>query len=158
MENYMKEAERMRCVGYARSAVTGEYAQDPTEAQAEEIRQECRPFRLLEVLQEPGRSGNDLDRPQLKKLLRMVRRGRVDAVVVAKLAALSRSPRQFDDLMRQFKRHGVRLISVKDGINTAIPAGKAKIDAIRTLARTLRTLDGHRRAREYGASIQARCA
>lgn len=156
----MKKEGSIRCVGYARSAVgpTTEAGNDPTEAQAKEIRQRCRSFRLLEVLREPGRSGNDMDRPQLKKLLRMVRRGRVDAVVVAKLAALARSPRQFDDLMRQFERHGVRFISVEDGFDTFSSTGKAQIDAIRTLARTLRAMDGHRRAREYGASSHTRCA
>jgi DNA invertase Pin-like site-specific DNA recombinase len=43
-----------------------------------------------------------MDRPQLKKLLRMVRRGRVDAVVVARLEALAQSPRQFDELMKRY--------------------------------------------------------
>lgn len=160
MENNLKKSEVIRCVGYARSAVAPliESAYDPTEAQAKKIRQRSRPFRLLEVLREPGRSANDLDRPQLKKLLRLVRRGRVDAVVVARLAVLARSPVQFDHLMRQFERHEVRLISLEDGIDTAGSTGKAQTDAIRSLARTLGAMDGHRGARANGASNNSRCA
>jgi len=156
----MKKSAGMRCVGYARSAVTSAAgpAHDPTETQAEQIKQRCRPFRLLEVLREPGRSGNDTDRPQLKKLLRLVRRGRVDAVVVARVAVLARSPEQFDHLMREFERHEVRLISVEDGVDTAGTKGKAKTDAIRALTRTLRAMDGQRGARANGASKHARCA
>jgi site-specific DNA recombinase len=156
----MVDAKRTRCLGYARSGVapaTGS-ACDPIEAQAKQIRQKSRQFQLLDVLREPGRSGNDLNRPQLKKLLTMVRRGRVDAVVVARLASLSRSVKQFDEMMRDFERHAIRFISVGDGIDTATAEGKAKIDAVRTIARTLRAMDRHRSARGYGASMRARCA
>jgi DNA invertase Pin-like site-specific DNA recombinase len=99
-----------------------------------------------------------MDRPQLKKLLRLVRRGRVDAVVVARLAVLARSPEQFDHLMREFERHEVRLISVEDEVDMAGTTGQAKTDAIRALTRTLRAMDGHRGARANGASNHARCA
>lgn len=138
MEDYVKQANRIRCVGYARSAV------GPVDGQADEILRHCRGFALLDVLREPGRSARDMNRPQLKKLLRMVRRGRVDAVVVVRLTALARSPEHLNHLLREFERHGVRLIAVGDGIDTASAGGKAQVDALRSLARTLRATDARK--------------
>lgn len=138
----MNKARGVRCVGYVRSAVECGSKPDPLDAQTEQIRRRCGQFHLLDVLREPGRSARDMDRPQLKKLLRMVRRGRVDAVVVARLTALSRSVAQFDELLREFERNNVRLISVDDGVDTPLSKGISQIQAIRSLARALRAMDG----------------
>lgn len=127
MEELMKHT---RCVGYARSAV------GPVDGQVDTIRHHC--GSVLDVLREPCRSARDLNRPQLKKLLRLVRRGRVDAVVVARLTALARSADDFAHLLAEFERHDVRLISVAEGIDTTAA------DAIRSLARILRATDGRK--------------
>mgnify|MGYP001601979813 CR=1 FL=1 len=126
----MKQTHGIRCVGYARSAV------GPVDGQVDAIRKHC--SSLFDVLREPGRSARDLNRPQLKRLLRMVRRGRVDAVVVARLTDLARSAEDFADLLVEFERHDVRLISVSEGIDAA------SADAICSLARTLRATDGRK--------------
>lgn len=102
---------------------------------------------------EPGRPGNDLNRPEIKKLLRMIRGGKVDAVAAAMVAALSRPPEQFPQPLMEFGRHELRLTAVDEETDTT---GKAKIDAIRTVARTLRALDRDRRPRGYGASRRTR--
>lgn len=138
----MSKARDVRCIGYVRSAVASSSRPDPLDADEDQVRQRCGQFRLLEVLREPGRSGNDKDRPQLKRLLRMIRRGRADAVVVARLTALSRSPGHLDELLRDFERHDVRLISMEDEVDTSLSQGIAQIQALRSLARALRATDG----------------
>ncbi len=139
----------IRCVGYARSAMVG-----PVQAQEDEIRGAAQclgangsRIRLLEVLRESGRSGLKGDRPQLKKLLRGIRRGEVDAVLVTGIDRLTRSLKQFEGLIRTFRRQKVRLISLRDGLDTGSASGRARMDVLLGLTR------GPRRAGHHSRSV-----
>jgi len=134
----MKHADGIRCVGYARSAV------GPVDRQVDEIRRRSGQVELLDVLREPGRSGLSLDRPQLKNLLRMIRRGRVDAVVVARLTALSRSPEHLDHLLDEFEHHDVRLIALAEGIDATTVDGRVRMELARNITRALRSMDARK--------------
>lgn len=60
-------------------------------------------------------SGLSLDRPGLQRLLADVDAGRVDAVVVADVARLSREPENFDRLLARLTRAGVQVVT-PDGV------------------------------------------
>ena len=53
-----------------------------------------------------GYSGGNMDRPALQALLRDVRKGNIDAVVVYKIDRLSRSRCDFAGLSKLFEKHG----------------------------------------------------
>ncbi|MBI2932628.1 MAG: recombinase family protein [Planctomycetes bacterium] len=125
----MKHADGIRCIGYARSAVGS------VDGQVELIRKHCRKFELVDVVCEPGRSGGDFDRPELKKLLQMISRGGIDVVVVTRLTVLARSAGFLHCLFHEFDRHRVRLIALAEGIDTTSATGKAEFEAIRSIAR-----------------------
>ncbi|PSR51960.1 resolvase [Adhaeribacter arboris] len=77
-------------------------------------------------------SGKSKDRPQLHRLLQHLRPG--DSLVVWKLDRLGRSLRDLIDLVAEFQKRGVDLVSLQDGINTATPTGRFTFNIFASLA------------------------
>jgi DNA invertase Pin-like site-specific DNA recombinase len=116
----------LSCIGYARSAVV-----DGTPGQGSSIEQQASEIthavehdgtlgaraRLMDVVTDAGRPATDTHRPGLAKLLRTVRRGGVDAVVVTRLDRLTRSVEHSKELLKEFERRGVRLVSLEEVVH-----------------------------------------
>ncbi len=73
---------------------------------------------LLEVIADAGESAKTLNRPGMARLLAMVGARDVQTVIVAKLDRLTRSVRDLADLLEQFDRRGVALVSVSESLDT----------------------------------------
>lgn len=67
-------------------------------------------------------SGKNTDRPQLKEMLKYVRKG--DTLVIESYSRLARSTKDLINLVEQLKDKGVNLISAKENIDTSTPQGK----------------------------------
>lgn len=106
-------------------------------------------------------SGSRAKRTALDTLLRDAREGRVDIVVIYRLDRLGRSPLHLYQVLEEFKRLKVRLVSVHDGIDTAgnSPVMEMQMGMLATLAnyeRELvreRTKAGMAAARKNGAKV-----
>src|ERR1700710_142122 len=59
---------------------------------------------LVEVIRDEGESGENLHRPGITKALAMIAAGEADGLIVARIDRLSRSVRDFVDLVDCFKR------------------------------------------------------
>lgn len=116
----------LRCIGYARSAVvdraTGQG--NAVERQVSAITQAVErdgtlgaDARLLAVVTDAGRPATDPHLPGLGKLLRSVRQGGVDAVVVTRIDRLTRSFQRLKELLKEFERRGVRLVSIEQVVH-----------------------------------------
>jgi site-specific DNA recombinase len=121
------------------------------DAQIDEIRHHLKyrqtpqvSFDLKEVFREEGRSAKDTDRPQLKKLMELIRLGEVDALVITKIDRLTRSVKDFYDLWSEFEKHNVQLVSVRDHFDTTTPMGKAMVNMILTFAQLEREMTAER--------------
>lgn len=73
---------------------------------------------------DPGVSGKDLKRPGVQDMLRAVREGRIQAVVVHKLDRLTRNIGDLHDLMMLFEKQNVKLVSVTEKIDTSTAMGR----------------------------------
>lgn len=73
-------------------------------------------------------SGKDTNRPQLQEMLRYVREG--DIVYVHDFSRLARSTKDLLDIVEQFQKDDVQLISLKEQIDTKTPAGKLMLTMI----------------------------
>ena len=71
-----------------------------------------------------GATGSNTDREALQRLCDDVRRGRIDVVATYRLDRLSRSQRDFFELMHFFEEHGVSFVSVTEQFNTTTPMGR----------------------------------
>lgn len=79
----------------------------------------------FEVYQDEGFTGANTDRPGLERLLRDVKDGLVDALIVYQLDRISRDVRDFSNIYALLEEKRVMFISIKENIDTATPIGKA---------------------------------
>lgn len=88
------------------------------------VRQTMGPDVPLEVFEDEGFSGANLNRPGFKKMMEGVRQRRFQAVVVYKLDRISRSVGDFDDLLDELKRFDTAFVSVRDQFDTKSVTGR----------------------------------
>ncbi len=81
-----------------------------------------------------GCSGKNLDRPGFSRLMEKVRSRLVDVVVFTKMDRISRNVVDFLTLVEEFERHEVRLVSLKEEINTASASGRVMTTIMIALA------------------------
>ena len=81
-----------------------------------------------------GRSGAKSDRPELTRLLVDPRKRKVDIVVVWALDRLARSLRQLLEIAEQRQSLGVDLVSLRQNIDTTLPAGRLTFQILGAVA------------------------
>ena len=101
---------------------------------------------LVEVIDDAGHSAKSLDRPGMARLLDLIRRRKVDVVVVAKLDRITRSVRDLGELVDLFKRSGVEFASVADHIDTSTAAGRLVLNVMGSVSQWEREAIGERTA------------
>ena len=104
-------------------------------------------------------SGAEESRPELDRMIKDARLGRMDAVLVTKIDRLGRSLVHFLQLTQEFQRLGVDIIAIDQEIDTGGPTGRliwAILGAIAEFERELireRTKEGLERAKREGKRI-----
>ena len=76
------------------------------------------------VYRDHGQSGAKNDRPALNSLLADLRKRKFDVVVVWALDRLARSLKQLLSIAEECKELGVDLVSLKQNVDTTLPAGR----------------------------------
>ena len=137
----------MRTVGYARVS-TAEQADSGASlsAQREAIDREVerRRWELVEFFTDTA-SGKSLNRRQgLKKALQTLDSGRADVLVVAKLDRLSRSLKDFADLMEKGARKKWALVALDLGVDTTTPSGELVANVMASVSQWERRAIGQR--------------
>lgn len=117
------------CALYTRVSSRNQMERDynSLETQRERLEAYCRSqdnFIVHRVYEDGGFSGEKLDRPALKELLRDIRDGKINCVLAYKIDRLTRSVRDFHSLVDVFDRHGVKFISVTQNLDTQSPQGR----------------------------------
>jgi DNA invertase Pin-like site-specific DNA recombinase len=105
---------------------------------------ERRGWHLVEVIEDAGFSGKDLNRPGIAAALDALRRHKADTLVVAKLDRLSRSMLDFAALMDRASREHWALVALDLGVDTTTPAGEMMANVLATFAQFERRLIGQR--------------
>ncbi len=91
-----------------------------------------------------GYSGANTNRPALQELLEDVRQKKVDIVLAYKIDRLTRSPKDFYQLIEFFEQNNVNFISVTERFNTSTPAGRLLRNIMLTFAQFERELTSER--------------
>ena len=89
---------------------------------------------LADEFVDEGVSGAKASRPALGQLLRLVRSGGADTIVVAKLDRLGRSMRHLVVLLGELDDRGVRLVSVAEGFDSQTPSGRLQRNILGSFA------------------------
>lgn len=102
-----------------------------------------------------GFSGGDLKRPALTRLRADIAAGCVDIVVVYKIDRLSRSLRDFANLVAEFEARGVTFVSVTQSFNTASAMGRLTLNVLLSFAQFEREMTSER-LRDFFLSSERR--
>ena len=95
-------------------------------------------------------SGTKKNRPELDKMLAELSDG--DTVVIESLSRLGRSVKNLSELMERFNTQNIRLVSMKETIDTTTPTGKLLYTILSSLSQfeRERTNEGLKAARARG--------
>ncbi len=105
---------------------------------------EARGWQFVTSFTDGGRSGGNMDRPELTKALDHLDRGVADVLVVAKLDRLSRSVSDFDTIARRAKRHHWSVVALDVDVDTTTPAGELMANIYGAVAQWERRIIGVR--------------
>ena len=144
---------------YARVS-TKNNGQDP-ETQLIALREfaNTRGFEVSDEYIDVGISGAKDRRPELDRLMKDVRRRKVDAVLVARFDRFARSTKHLVLALEEFNALGVDFISLNESVDTSTPMGRmvfTVIAAVAELERSLireRVMMGLDRARRQGKRL-----
>ena len=115
--------------------VRGSTNEQDTELQETALREyvESRGW-TYEVYRDKGQSGAKRVRPELTRLLADLRKRKLDIVVVWALDRLARSLRHLLEIAEQCQSLGVDLISLRQNIDTTMPAGRLTFQILGAVA------------------------
>lgn len=83
---------------------------------------------------EEGWSGKNMERPQFKKLIRDIEKGKINTVVVVKLDRLTRSVRDLNNIIDLFEEHDTRFHSTSEKIDTTTATGRFFVNLMGSIA------------------------
>ena len=76
-------------------------------------------------------SGKSLDRPKLQEMLKFIREG--DEVYIHSFSRLGRNVRELLQLIENFDKSGVKLVSLKENFDLSTPQGRLMINLISSI-------------------------
>jgi DNA invertase Pin-like site-specific DNA recombinase len=100
--------------------------------------------RIIESVEDAGLSAKNLNRPGIQKILSMVRKKEIEAVIIAKLDRLTRSVRDLAFIVELFNKNDVALISVNENLDSGTAAGRMILNMLGTIAQWERETIGER--------------
>src|SRR3989344_6216316 len=138
-----------KCVIYTRVSTSAQAEKDfnSCEAQRNKILSYVQSQENLEVVKEysdPGFTGADLNRPGLKRMLEDIGQKKIDLVLAYKIDRLTRSSKDFYNLLECFEENGVSFVSVTEYFDTESPSGRLLRNVMLTFAQFERELTAER--------------
>ncbi|MGN9164928.1 recombinase family protein [Tissierellaceae bacterium HCP3S3_D8] len=93
-------------------------------------REEC----TFEVFIDEGFSGSNIDRPDFIRMRNKIHNNEFDIVVVYKIDRISRNMVDFINLVSDFEKYNIPLVSVTEGADPTTPAGKFVMNILASVA------------------------
>lgn len=156
----MSDRTRYRCAIYTRKSTEEGLDQDFNSLDAQ--REACAAYitsqgslgwKLLpQHYDDGGISGGHMDRPALLDLLRDIKAGKIDTVVVYKIDRLTRSLADFSKMVEIFDRHEVSFVSVTQQFNTTTSMGRLTLNVLLSFAQFEREVTAERIRDKIAAS------
>ncbi len=130
-------SDKKRAAIYARCST----AEQETVMQESELKEYCERRSWESILyRDKGQSGAKQDRPALNSLLNDLRRRKIDVILVWSLDRLARSLKQLLTISEECRSLGVDLVSLRQNIDTTLPAGRLTFSILGAVAEFEREL------------------
>jgi site-specific DNA recombinase len=101
-------------------------------------------WKVFKVYNDGGFSGATLERPALQQLLSDLKKEKIDVVLVYKIDRLTRSPKDFYQLIESFEQAKIDFISITERFDTSTPAGRLLRNIMLTFSQFERELTSER--------------
>ena len=101
-------------------------------------------WQIFKVYTDAGYSGATLERPALQQLLSDLKKEKIDIVFVYKIDRLTRSPKDFYQLIEFFEQAKIDFISITERFDTSTPAGRLLRNIMLTFSQFERELTSER--------------
>ena len=88
----------------------------------------------IQIYKDNGFSGKDTDRPDFQRLMKDIKSGIINKIVVYKLDRISRSVLDIAELIRELEKLHVDFVSATENYETTTPMGKAMLNMSATFA------------------------
>lgn len=154
------ETPKVRCAIYTRKSSEAGLEKEFNSLDAQ--RETCEAYILSQIqagwqainasYDDGGLSGANLERPALLKLLKDIRIGLVDVVVVYKVDRLTRSLTDFVKIIEVFDSFDVSFVSITQQFNTTSAMGRLTLNVLLSFAQFERELSGERIRDKIAAS------
>ena len=137
------------CAIYTRVSTDNQAEKEFSSCEAQE--QKIRSFvasqndwQVFKVYNDAGFSGAILQRPALQELLADLKKEKIDAVLVYKIDRLTRSPKDFYQLIEFFEQAKIDFISITERFDTSTPTGRLLRNIMLTFSQFERELTSER--------------
>src|SRR3989344_6062694 len=101
-------------------------------------------WRVFKVYSDAGYTGVNIKRPALQELLADLKKEKIDVVLVYKIDRLTRSPKDFYQLIEFFEQAKIDFISITERFDTSTPAGRLLRNIMLTFSQFERELTSER--------------
>ncbi len=139
----------LNCAIYTRVSTDGqaEVEFNSCEAQESKIMSYIKSQVDMEVFKtysDPGFTGANTNRPALQEMFKDIRELKINLVIAYKIDRLTRSPKDFYQIIEYFEKYEVSFISVTERFDTSTPSGRLLRNIMLTFAQFERELTGER--------------
>ena len=139
----------MKCAIYTRVSTDNQTEKEfsSCESQQEKIKSFIRSqnnWKVFKVYSDAGYTGANTNRPALQKLLRDIKEKKIDIILAYKIDRLTRSPKDFYQLIEFFEQYNVSFISITERFDTSTPSGRLLRNIMLTFAQFERELASER--------------
>src|SRR3989339_1900062 len=101
-------------------------------------------WQVFKIYNDAGYSGTTLNRPAIQQLLLDLKKEKIDIVLAYKLDRLTRSPKDFYQLIEFFEQSKIDFISITERFDTSTPAGRLLRNIMLTFSQFERELTSER--------------
>lgn len=85
---------------------------------------------LSEIITDAGESAKSLDRPGVQRLMEMIRGREIAGIIIAKIDRLSRSVRDYGELIDLLNRYDVAIASTAEQMDTSTAGGRMVLNVV----------------------------
>ena len=145
----MNKKQIKNCAIYTRVStdIQAEKEFSSCEAQEEKIKSFVNSqnnWQVFKVYSDAGYTGANTNRPALRELLEDVKQNKIDIILAYKIDRLTRSPKDFYQLIEVFDKYQTDFISITERFDTSTPAGRLLRNIMLTFAQFERELTSER--------------
>lgn len=101
-------------------------------------------WQVVKVYSDAGYTGANMNRPALQQMISDLKKEKIDLVLAYKIDRLSRSPKDFYQLIESFEQLKIDFISITERFDTSTPAGRLLRNIMLTFAQFERELVSER--------------